>query len=243
MPQPSHTTNVPVDPDATHASTRQRLLEAAGEIFADRGYRAATVQEICRRAAANIAAIHYHFGDKENLYYEVLKYGRRFTCLASEPLNPADLAQRPAELLRQYIFSMLSGLMRDGRPAWYTRLIAQEVAEPTAALDQLINREMRPQSERLRAIVGALAGPDAPERQVTLMAHSVLGQCLFYHHARLYILKLSHRDAYDDGEMEEVAAHIAAFSLEGIQQLSRRGATVARSGGHARPAQVPAKAP
>ena len=39
------------------AGTRRRLLEAAGEVFAEHGFRAATVQEICRRADANIAAV------------------------------------------------------------------------------------------------------------------------------------------------------------------------------------------
>ena len=60
--------------DTSHAETRRQLLEAAGEVFAEAGYRDATVREICRRAGANIAAINYHFGDKEKLYAEVLRY-------------------------------------------------------------------------------------------------------------------------------------------------------------------------
>src|SRR3954453_12160787 len=53
--------------------TRKRLLEAAGEVFADKGFKAATVRDICCRAGANVAAINYHFGDKERLYAEVLQ--------------------------------------------------------------------------------------------------------------------------------------------------------------------------
>jgi len=50
------------------ADTRRRLLEAAVEVFAEDGFRNATIERICRRARANIAAAHYYFGDKQGLY-------------------------------------------------------------------------------------------------------------------------------------------------------------------------------
>ena len=58
------------------AETRRQLLEAAGAVFAEVGFRNATVREICRHAGANIAAVNYHFGDKETLYAEVLRYAQ-----------------------------------------------------------------------------------------------------------------------------------------------------------------------
>src|ERR1017187_4978540 len=60
--------------DAGHAETRRQLFEAAGAVFAEAGSRETTVREICRRAGANVAAVNYHFGDKETLYLEVLRY-------------------------------------------------------------------------------------------------------------------------------------------------------------------------
>src|ERR1700744_5622166 len=66
--------NGAVPGDAAHAETRRELLEAAGEVFAEVGFREATVREICRRGNANIAAVNYHFGDKKTLYLEVLRY-------------------------------------------------------------------------------------------------------------------------------------------------------------------------
>ena len=49
-------------------STKDRLIEAACAVFAEKGFRDATVADICERAGANIAAVNYHFGDKEKLY-------------------------------------------------------------------------------------------------------------------------------------------------------------------------------
>jgi len=51
-------------------ATRERLLAAAGRVFAEKDYRKATIAEICRLAETNIAAVNYHFGDKETLYRE-----------------------------------------------------------------------------------------------------------------------------------------------------------------------------
>jgi len=53
----------------TH-ETHDRLLDAAGAVFAEKGYHHATVAEICERAGANIAAVNYYFRSKDNLYVE-----------------------------------------------------------------------------------------------------------------------------------------------------------------------------
>ena len=53
--------------------TATRVLNAAGLIFAEKGYKNATVREICRAARVNLASVNYHFRDKERLYIETVK--------------------------------------------------------------------------------------------------------------------------------------------------------------------------
>ncbi|HPZ83759.1 MAG TPA: TetR family transcriptional regulator, partial [Thermogutta sp.] len=53
--------------------TKSRLLTAAGELFAERGFEGATARQICERAGVNLAAINYHFKSKEQLYIEAVK--------------------------------------------------------------------------------------------------------------------------------------------------------------------------
>jgi AcrR family transcriptional regulator len=80
MNQKPHT-RPPRDADAT----RNRLLDAAEALFADRGYHAVSMRDIARRARVNLAAAGYHYGSKENLFVEALS--RRI-----RPLNERRLA-------------------------------------------------------------------------------------------------------------------------------------------------------
>src|SRR5580658_7522029 len=73
IPSPARRRAKHKDPDLT----RDKLIDAAGTVFAERGYRSATIREICRRAGANVAAVNYTFGDKMGLYTEVLRHSVR----------------------------------------------------------------------------------------------------------------------------------------------------------------------
>lgn len=214
--------------------TRQRLLEAAGEVFAEHGYRLATVQEICRRADANIAAVNYHFSDKEQLYRAVLRYAEE-ECGSDEPEElPAGAS--PEEKLRAHVEWFLYHLLDDGRPAWHGRLIAREMIEPTAALDELVEGHMGETMQRLRAIVRELLGPDASEDDVRACCFSIKGQCLFYRHCQPVISRLFPDLAIDRERVPALAAHITRFSLAGLRACAcgcKRSAR-RRAGGHKR---------
>src|SRR5476651_1320248 len=91
--------------DVSHDETRRQLLESAGEVFAEVGFRDATVREICRRAGANIAAINYHFGDKETLYAEVLSYSHGKALEKYPPLLDVAENAPPEKKLRAFVRS------------------------------------------------------------------------------------------------------------------------------------------
>jgi len=60
-------TSRPPKTSASSADTRQRLIEAAANLFANKGFEHVTVREICKASNANVAAVNYHFGDKAGL--------------------------------------------------------------------------------------------------------------------------------------------------------------------------------
>lgn len=80
------------------ATTRERVLEAASELFAHRGFRGASARAISAQAGANAAAISYHFRGKRGLYEAVLMYvplGQPGCIRATESVDrPADPASR-----------------------------------------------------------------------------------------------------------------------------------------------------
>src|SRR5262249_30600145 len=90
--------------------TRSRLLEAAGEEFAEKGFAAARVRSICRRSGANPAAINYHFGGKEQLYVAAVLEAHR--CQMSERAEAAiDPSAPPRERLRAFIHQFLENVL------------------------------------------------------------------------------------------------------------------------------------
>jgi TetR/AcrR family transcriptional regulator, regulator of cefoperazone and chloramphenicol sensitivity len=204
------------------SETRQRLLDAAGEIFAEQGFRHTTVRDICQRAGANIAAVNYHFGDKEGLYAAVLRYAHQ---CATEKYSPemglASTSTVPAEQrLQMFVRSFLLHIFDEGEPAWHGKLMAREMMEPTPALEMLVKEEIRPRAELLESIVRELLGRRASPERVRLCAMSIIGQCIFYHHARPVIMRLDPRQQFSPHDIERVADHVTRFSLAALKQLA-----------------------
>jgi AcrR family transcriptional regulator len=193
--------------------TRQRLLDAAGEVFAEHGFRAATIREICDKAKANVAAVHYHFGDKEELYAAVFDYARGAVAQFDQvpPTAPAE------ERLRAFIRAVLARFFDKGRPAWLGKLIAQEMVEPTKALDALINAQIRPNSERLRAIVRELIGAEIDEQELWRCSFSVVAQWLFYFHCRQIVKRLNPKQEFGPGDLDRLADHIVKFTVAALK--------------------------
>jgi len=204
-------------PTAADPLARNRLLLAAGEVFAEQGFRSATVRDICARAGTNVAAVNYHFRDKESLYALVLEHALQ----AAVERFPPDLGVTPEssaeDRLRAFVRSLLLRLLGGGVPEWLSRLLAHEMIEPTRALDPLVERVLRPLFARLVGIVGELLGPDADPDTVRLCARSVVGQCFFYRHAQEVIRRLEPGERIDAARVDALADHIVAFSLAGIR--------------------------
>jgi AcrR family transcriptional regulator len=201
-------------------TTRERIAEAAGEIFAERGFDATTVRDICQRAGANIAAVNYYFGDKQQLYVDAVVRAHRWR-MEQSPL-PGWTQDTPAETkLGDFIATFIRRVLTSPEDTWHSKLMMRELANPTAACAELVQSSIRPQFEILLSILRDLLPPDVGAERLRLTGFSIVGQCLFYHFADPVIRNLLNSKEYSELDIQKLAQHILDFSLASIGRPAR----------------------
>lgn len=196
-----------------NAAVRDRLIEVAGEIFGEKGFRAATVREITARAGANVAAVNYYFRDKQELYAATLRHAVQASLQSSGKI---DESLPPEEQLRQFIVARLTHWLDPRRPKWHGQIMAQEMNAPTDSLDHVVRELILPRVSCFRRIVSAIAGP-LPEKKLNLLLLSVMGQCGYYRQSAPMIDLLFPKLMKSPQAIPEIAEHITAFSIAGIR--------------------------
>jgi TetR/AcrR family transcriptional regulator, regulator of cefoperazone and chloramphenicol sensitivity len=197
--------------------TKVRLIEAAGEEFAGKGFDATRIRAICDRAGANVAAVNYHFGDKEQLYVETVLDAHR--CGRELGEDDAAVAAGPAEQLRCFIHHFLTRVLAINHPEdWRHRLMLREMLQPTSASDVLVRESIRPHFERLRQVIRQFC-PEADERKLNALSFSVIGQCLHYRMARPVTERLIGPEAFHALDLDFLTDHITSFCLAALGSI------------------------
>lgn len=216
-------------PSRSHSSaTRRRLLDAAGERFAARGFRGATLREIAERAGANLAAANYHFGSKEGLYLEVARahfeaLERRLAEQGAAVGGEEDMADRSrAELeamLRARLRTLLRSFLEDD--PIHAALMQRELLDPGDALQLIVRRWVLPLRGAIERILARLAPELAPAERMRA-SFSAVGQVAFYLTHRPALLLMMERRTWPRGFVDEVAEHVTEFTLGGLERLRSR---------------------
>ncbi len=127
-------------------------------------------------------------------------------------------------LLRFAIRNLLGRFLSTENPSLLPRLFVRELANPTPALQTLIETVARPQFALLLGVIREFLGPRATEQQLRLAAFSVMGQCMFYLFARPVASQLDPAIYASERGIERLADHIARFSAAGLLAQRRLGA-------------------
>ncbi len=208
--------------NGTLLEPRDRILAAACEVFATKGFKDATVRAICDLAGVNLAAINYYFGDKERLYIESIKQahrqrGERF------PLPQWAEPTPPRDKLRSFVSNLLHRMLDDSGDAYHMQLMMREMLQPTAACAELVRDFIRPHFELLLSLLDEIVPVETTLARRKLIALSIVGQCLHHRITRPVIQFLFTPDEFARLSIETLAEHITQLTLDGIATRSEVG--------------------
>ena len=202
----------------TEVETRERLLAEGARLFAARGYAGVTVRAVCRAAHANVAAINYHFHGKRGLYDAVIQSAIDQMRSTTATIIEVGRGQSPEQQLTTFIAIFLQRVTAT-RDNWIHQLMMRELNEPTTALDLVVKRVIEPRMQYLGELIGKLLACPPSDPRVQRSVTSVQLQCLAAIDQRLPIHSVPRTAA----AVEDLADHIARFSIGGITALRAPG--------------------
>jgi AcrR family transcriptional regulator len=154
--------------------TRKSLMQNGARLFAKHGYDATSVRDVCLAAKANIAAVHYYFGDKQGLYEAVLK--ESFSNEASLFPDPLwETTGSPQRYLEELVFTIISRMHRTRKMAWHADLMRREMSFPSAPFRKFIDGVIRHDFELFMQCLGAV-NPKADEDKLRRAVLCISGQ-------------------------------------------------------------------
>ena len=202
-------------------NTKEALLTAAIQVFADKGFDAATVRDICGRAGANVAAVNYHYGGKDALYVNVLeevfpKDGHRTAAPSGSP--------SPEDRLREFLRTLASEIYERGNETVTQRwaIFLREMAKPSHNLDFIVRRQLQPRVDELRDIVAGILGPDVPETVLALSSTNIWALMLDHLLTQPILDRLTPSRPPVQDDIEVLVEHVTTFSMGGLNAIKER---------------------
>lgn len=190
---------------------RERLLQEATRIFAEKGYAGASTREICQAAGQNVAAIHYYFGDKAGLHRATLLRPIEVT---NEALAGFD---DPALTLEQALRCLMSGLLclpEAGEPPDVEmRLYLREMLEPSGSFQDIVAQHIMPIHQRLVAMLARHTGASEADDGLHQLAFALSAMVHDYAMSRPFMDGLAPGLLHGAGAPERVLERLVGYGV------------------------------
>lgn len=201
--------------------TPERILLAAYELFAAKGFEGATTQDICTLAQANIAAVNYHYGSKENLYRAVWEHAAE---RSRQRWDEAGLeGASPEQQLRQFIEFRVQAVLSGDESGWFAQLIHREIANPSPLAEELHERFLHPKRRWFQNLVREIVGEQLSGHEVNLASFCIHSSLIHLNEMRA---RSAHRRSPPEcGPLADPPALVETmytFALAGLRELRRR---------------------
>lgn len=200
---------------AFESETRRRLIDAAGELFAEKGYDATTVRDICEKAGTNIASVNYHFSGKLELYEATFQ----FALMKDTPDidTKAEKSLPPDEKLYNMVLRIVQNIRMTDKPEWFSRLLRREILFPTEAFQDFVQRMIKEDFDMMANLI----------RQILPKADNyAIKACTLTLSAQIKSIAMENNDvlsqlfpelSFDEKGCQRIARHIAQTSMAGMK--------------------------
>jgi AcrR family transcriptional regulator len=196
-------------------ATRNRVVEAALEVFGTYGFEEASTRLIARRADVNLAALHYYFDGKQGLYRACAEHLAEqgearvapFLAMVDEALSHhATPRATLLDLLHRLLDAFAERLVGPRDPPAMIAFFLREQIAPTEAYDILHERVMRPLLEACASVIGRLTGRPAGDEDTMLRTLAVLGPLMVFQRARQTSLRALRWPDFEGERLAKVKA-------------------------------------
>ncbi|WP_029914135.1 TetR/AcrR family transcriptional regulator [Pelobacter seleniigenes] len=185
--------------------TRKGLINAAGELAAEKGFHSVSTRAVAERAAQNIGSIHYHFGSKQKLFEAVVQQvaERWQQSPLEEALAGCDLLTRSgqAQALAIILRRQAELLFDKAAPAWHCRVIYQLMQSPDALQAVFRTAVVVPEREQVEKLLKQI-DPDLTEQQIQAHFFVLTAPLLLHADYQKALLRRMGKAAYDDSYLE-----------------------------------------
>jgi AcrR family transcriptional regulator len=157
--------------EAPHA-TKDRIMEAAEALFIERGFAATSLRAVTGMAGVNLAAVHYHFGSKEELFADV--FHRRIAPVNQERLKRLDRLKARVGARASSVEEILEALLAPVLLQGVHPLIGRLYGEPPKMVQSIIEREFGALVRRFLAALSE-ALPEIPPEELSRRFQFIIG--------------------------------------------------------------------
>ncbi|PID75485.1 MAG: hypothetical protein CSB23_03685 [Deltaproteobacteria bacterium] len=201
-----------MDKNRENKTARERLVEAAIDIFGRNDYKTATTRMIAAQAKVNISAIPYYFGGKEGLYHAVIEHivaalheATKGFVVSKEarPFSGESGQQMAAAALEKVLGNMVDLLIGSAQGQRFSRIIQREQMYPSSAYDIIFSNFMGPFLDALAKLITIAGNERSPER-AKLRAIAIFGQILVFRAIRETVVRSLDFQGYSDREIEQI---------------------------------------
>ena len=187
-------------------TTRQSLLSAGAQEFAQLGYQKARIVEICRNAETNPASINYYFGSKSNFYIAVWEHLLSKTMeRESYQLDEIPSPEECRAMLRAWMLNLFRANIRKSR-ALHLRniMIYREMCDPSEMFQELFDRFLAPRAECLEKLICGMNGNKLSPTDSKIRVLSMIANISFFMNNRPLEQILLRQNDFEDRNLEKI---------------------------------------